>query len=244
MRKIYQFLLLLLFAMPCVAQTHFVSVDWQLLPAIHTLPEVIESISLPDDYRSYDYKVKIEFPEFENLEAKDAELIKATGELLPAYPTAQTEISISAHKGFLNVRFVPIVYRNGRYQRINSFKVSVTSTPINQITRSVDATRSDVVANSILSSGNIVKIRVPDTGVYQLTNAELRRMGFSNPDKVHVYGYGGYLLSNRFSEHSEGDLSLAPSYRTSNALSFYARGTVRWSWRINAFVHTRNYRSD
>ena len=244
MRKIYQFLLLLLFAIPCVAQTHFVSVDWQLLPAIHTLPEVIESISLPDDYRSYDYKVKIEFPEFENLEAKDAELIKATGELLPAYPTAQTEISISAHKGFLNVRFVPIVYRNGRYQRINSFKVSVTSTPINQITRSVDATRSDVVANSILSSGNIVKIRVPDTGVYQLTNAELRRMGFSNPDKVHVYGYGGYLLSNRFSEHPEDDLPLVPSYRTSNAILFYARGTVSWSWSSNAFVHKRNYSSD
>ena len=244
MRKIFHFLILLLFAIPCVAQSHFVTVDWQLLPEIHTLPEVIESITLPDDYRSYDYQANIEFPEFENLDAKTVELIKETGETFPAYPIAKTEISISAHKGYLNVRFVPIVYRNGRYQRINSFKVSVTSTPIIAKTRASVDTRTNELSNSILSTGNIVKIRVPDTGVYQLTNSELRRMGFNNPENVHVYGYGGYLLSNTFSNHPYDDLPLVPSFRTANALLFYARGSVSWTWSNNAFLRTRNYCSD
>lgn len=43
-----------------------------------------------------------------------------------------------------------------------------------------------------------MKIRVSDTGVYRITQAELRKMGFSNPDKVRIYGYGGYLLSEKF----------------------------------------------
>ena len=37
------------------------------------------------------------------------------------------------------------------------------------------------------------KDKVSSTGVYQLTNELIRRAGFSNPDKVKIYGYGGNL---------------------------------------------------
>ncbi|MEE0084134.1 MAG: hypothetical protein UE068_07940, partial [Paludibacteraceae bacterium] len=44
---------------------------------------------------------------------------------------------------------------------------------------------------SILSNGKTVKIRVQEEGVYTISYNELRNMGFSNPKKVHLRGYGG-----------------------------------------------------
>ena len=63
-------LLILLIAFPAAAQNHFVAVDWNMLPEIQTLPEMVEEIPLPDDFRSYSYQVSIEFPEFEDLDDK------------------------------------------------------------------------------------------------------------------------------------------------------------------------------
>ena len=236
-------LLILFIALPIAAQNHFVAVDWNMLPEIQTLPEMVEEIPLPDDFRSYSYQVSIEFPEFQDLDEKTSIAIRETGVTLPDYPQPVTEISISAHKGFLNVRFVPVVYRNGRYQRINSFKLSLTSTSKDEV-KSSRITRSESITNSVLANGNFVKIRVGETGIYQITNTELRRMGFTSPDKVRVYGYGGYLLSNSFQQHPCDDLPEVPAYRTSNALLFFARGTVNWNWSSNAFLRTRNCYSD
>ena len=53
---------------------------------------------------------------------------------------------------------------------------------------------------SKLATGRWVKITIPDNGVYEITYSELRKMGFSNPGKVHVYGVGG----NRINEKLNG----------------------------------------
>ena len=49
---------------------------------------------------------------------------------------------------------------------------------------------AEYAANSCLSTGKWVKIQVNETGIYKLTNADLRQMGFSDPGKVSVHGYG------------------------------------------------------
>lgn len=51
-------------------------------------------------------------------------------------------------------------------------------------------------------------------------------MGFSRPEKVRVFGYGGYLLSQRFNEHPAADLPEVPLLRLSDGVLFYGRGTV------------------
>lgn len=43
---------------------------------------------------------------------------------------------------------------------------------------------------SRLNSGHWVKIATDSEGVYQLTYDKLRELGFSDPSKVQVYGYG------------------------------------------------------
>ena len=239
------YILILFIVFPVSAQDRFITLDWQKLPAVQTLPEISESIPLSDDFYLNNYDVKIEFPEFVDLASEAVVELIAKGVTLPDYPQAEVSVVTSADKAFLNVRFVPVVYRKGIYQRINSFKLSVISTPISAIT--LAATRAVTLAtteNSVLSSGRFVKIRVSDTGVYRITQAELRKMGFSNPDKVRLYGYGGYLLSEKFSEHPADDLPEVPLYRGGDGVLFYARGTLHWKKTGDTFVRIKNFYSD
>lgn len=239
------YILLLFVIFPASAQNRFITLNWQELPAAQTLPEVVENIPLPDDFRFYTYQVKIEFPEFVDLDPEAAAELTRKKVNLPDYPQAETSVGVAAYEGILNVRFVPVVYRGGVYQRINSFKLSVISTPVPVAARASRAVASTkTTENSVLSSGRFVKIRISDSGVYRITSAELRGMGFSNPDKVRLYGYGGYLLSNRFSEHPADDLPEVPLYRSGDGVLFYARGTLHWEKSGNTFVRIKNFYSD
>ena len=47
--------------------------------------------------------------------------------------------------------------------------------------------------HSVLSYGRWAKIRIPETGIYTLSDELLRDAGFTDPSKVKVYGYGGAL---------------------------------------------------
>ena len=40
--------------------------------------------------------------------------------------------------------------------------------------------------NSVLSEGNWVKISIPQSGVYLISNSDLQKWGFSDPSKVHI----------------------------------------------------------
>ncbi len=96
---------------------------------------------------------------------------------------------------------------------------------------------------SLLASGKWVKIRVKDEGVYQLTSATLKNMGFSNPDKVRLYGYNLPVLPEAKIENIADDMAEIPAYRKSNGtMLFYSCGTTRWKKTLSgtAFTHTNN----
>ena len=107
---------------------------------------------------------------------------------------------------FWNSPLSPIVERNGKKQFLVSFMIALTSRPksalakkksVRTMSTRVGSASSDVAsryaAHSVLANGKWAKIKVSSTGVYQLTNELIRRAGFSNPDKVKIYGYGGNL---------------------------------------------------
>lgn len=236
--------ILLFLVLPVSAQNGFITLDWQELPAVQTLPTVTETLPLPSDFRSRAYQVNIEFPELEPLAREAVSELSKQGISLPESPKLETSVRVSAHQGFLQVSFIPVICRDGQYQRIRSFKLSLTSSGV--ATRSSVGVAASTTTNSVLSSGRFVKIRVSGTGVYRITTAELSKMGFTRPDKVRLYGYGGYLLSQEFALHPADDLPEVPLYRKANALLFYARGTV--SWKVNgahtAFSRIQNFYSN
>lgn len=83
-------------------------------------------------------------------------------------------------------------------------------------------------ASSRLSSGKWVKIRVADEGMQLLTVEQLKNMGFSDPAKVNVYGYGGRRLPETLGAATPDDLPMQTVARTSRGILFFGAGTVRW----------------
>lgn len=83
--------------------------------------------------------------------------------------------------------------------------------------------------SSVLKSGKWVKVGVEETGVYEISYATLRQMGFSNPSQVSVYGRGGRVLPEAFVSNSgqlqlSDDLSPVRVIHEDDMLYFYGLG--------------------
>ena len=208
------------------------------------IPYYTYTLELGRDYQSHDYNVTIEYPEFASLTKKEIAAIEKSGIHLPSYPEVKTNISVSAKHGTLIAVFIPLVYRDGTYQRINSFKLSVLKQEKKSLMHSAKANeKSKYADNSVLASGKWVKVRVTDTGVYQITNSELAKMGFSNPAKVKLYGYGGRILPENMMKSKVDDLQEIPLWREDNYVLFYGYGTIRWEKNGSTYIHTPNHYS-
>jgi len=98
---------------------------------------------------------------------------------------------------------------------------------------------------SLLGSGKWVKIRIASSGIYKLTYQDLTNMGFSNPAKVRVYGFGGALMTEAFKypkrdSKTNGDLPEVPVYKGSDFVLFWGQGVVSWRLSSDQFVQTNN----
>ena len=202
------------------------------------------------DYADSVYSVSIEYPEFIDMSATDIARYQALTDVLPpAMPAIRQYVGVARRRGTLYVSFVPIVFRDGRFQKLVSFKLNTHSQPLpsgrGALARSTEGrlfsspARSGVATHSVLSTGTWVKIRVAETSIYQLTDALCRKAGFSDPSRVKVYGYGGALQPEALSADyllSTDDLQEVPTCMVNGRRLFRATGPVGWS---NNTVKTR-----
>lgn len=86
------------------------------------------------------------------------------------------------------------------------------------------ADSSRYASESVLNSGKWVKIQVAEDGIYKLTAADLKKMGFSNLDKVAVYGYGGWPLDEDFSTTYIDDVPEVAVWRVRIICCFMGKG--------------------
>ncbi|MBO4370356.1 MAG: type IX secretion system sortase PorU [Paludibacteraceae bacterium] len=128
------------------------------------------------------------------------------------------------------IEFLPIIRRNNTYQRLVSAQLQISRRPQMRA-----GNPSNVYApHSKLSTGRWVKIAVEKTGIQALSYSDLRSMGFENPSKVRVFGYGGYPIANNFSEvfpRTNDDLVEQPTLTTTNTsgeqqIIFYGKGAT------------------
>lgn len=104
------------------------------------------------------------------------------------------------------------------------------------------ADSSRYASESVLNSGKWMKIQVAEDGIYKLTAADLKKMGFSNLDKVAVYGYGGWPLDEDFSTTYIDDVPEVAVWRGADYLLFYGKGPRKWEYSFSdkSFIHTNN----
>ncbi len=196
------------------------------------LPHYFYQYDLGREYASRTYTVSVEYPEYQYMEipAGLEEQVKA----LPRDPLPETRLSISAHEGILQVDLLPFVYREGRLMRLTSFRLVMSEGPVaRSLVRGVSLTAEAVAtetyaSHSLLASGRWVKISVPYSGVFKLTESKLRELGFNNPSKVRLYGYGGALLAEDLNGSHPDDLCEVPMYRGNGYALFYGKGPVSW----------------
>uniref|UniRef100_UPI004024FD56 C25 family cysteine peptidase n=1 Tax=Candidatus Limisoma sp. TaxID=3076476 RepID=UPI004024FD56 len=93
--------------------------------------------------------------------------------------------------------------------------------------------------SSVLSSGKWVKIKVGETGVYEITGEQLKQFGFSDPKKVKIFGTGGIQTTDNYNKDYTDDLEQVPAMRTGDKLYFYANGLTYEE--IRSIDYTTNF---
>ncbi len=226
------------------------------------MPYFTYSIPLANNYADSVYTVSIVYPEFISMSRGDVQKYqKITSELPPELPAVQQQLVVERKRGALEVYFVPVVYREGEYKKLVSFMLRLESrakAPAllkkNQAkaqTRAEDSGETSdssarYAAHSVLATGRWAKIRVPETGVYQLTESLIKKAGFSSLDKVKIYGYGGELQPEKMTAQylaDTDDLKEVATCTVNGKRLFHARGPVSWESET-AKTRTRNPYSD
>ena len=248
---------LLLLTGLCASAQEFFNLTAQEVKIDSVLPLFTYTKELGAGYADSTYTVTIEYPEFIDMSETDvARLRKITDRELPAMPEIQQYIGVSRKRGTLYAAFTPLVYRDGKYQKLVSFMLKVRGTRCEvRGARSPHTLRHSRTSylvprtsnsHSVLSTGRWAKIRVPESGVYQLTEALIRQAGFSSINKVKIYGYGGALQPERLTAEylsETDDLQEVPTCNVGGRRLFYGVGPVSWDSNT-ATTRTRNPYSD
>lgn len=252
--KLFLSLCLILMALPVEASQKFFNLTSQEVKVDSMLPQFIYSIPLKGNYQDSIYTVEVKYPEYLDMTPSDiAHYNRLSGAVLPEQVVVNQQVTTCRKQGVLMVSFMPLVFRNNRYQSLVSFMLDVKARPLARAQRkamaqSRAAASSDEIyaSHSVLANGKWAKIRVSESGIHQLTESVVRQAGFSNINKVKIYGYGGNLQNEALyaSELKEqDDLKEVPQCVVDGKHYFYAKGPVSWNSQTE-LNRTRNPYSD
>jgi len=220
-----------LFTSHAVAQRFF-NLTAQEVEIDSLLPVFTYAYPVGAQYADSVYSVSIAYPEFIPMSEDDIRRYQQiSNEPLKAMPDVKQWMSVSRKKGTLYVSFMPLVYRNGQYQKLVSFMLDIKGKSLAaRRSRRADATER-YADNSVLREGTWVKICIPKTGIYQLTDDLIRSAGFSHLSKVKIYGYGGGLQPELLTADylmETDDLMELPTCEVNGRKLFYGIGPVTW----------------
>ncbi len=221
------------------------TLDWQAMPLDSVLPRYTEVIPLVSDYRLYDYSVSILYPEWKEMTKAESRKMQQWADSVSEDLRIRSYVGVMRGQGLLDVDFIPVVKRDGKYLKLVSAKMEIRANEnvtANELiapkARKAAAKVSERYArNSRLASGRWVKVSIKEDGMYRLTRSALQQMGFSKPENVHLYGYGGHRLDEVSNPQSEyDDLEEVPLYQSdNNTWLFWGNGLVHWDGEQRIF---------
>lgn len=214
------------------------------------LPVFTHVEELGRNYADSIYTVSIKYPEFMVMSKQDAARCEQLFQQLPGeLPQVFTQQVVDRKNGRLEMMFTPVVVREGKWMKLVSFMLCIESKAVEErqlmVESRANSASSRYAEHSVLASGRWAKIRVPETGIYQITETLIKKAGFSNLNKVKVYGYGGAPQPERLTATyliETDDLKEVPLCVVNGRRLFRAQGPVTWN-RYNA-QRSRNAFSD
>lgn len=221
-----------------------------------SIPIVEEQVRLGHLLDTDTFNITLEFLETERLSQVEVRQLRQQGFVPSEQPVLQVVKGVSRRETLADVSFVPVVCRDGKWLRITSYKLKVRNigprilTSMRNVAQYVETVSytGRYASHSVLAVGKWVKIKVKEEGIYQLSNSQLRKMGFPNPSKVKLYGYGGRLLPEKFDyDTADGlidDLCEVPLYRREGDVLFFAEGLLRYGstgLTVNTYANDSYY---
>ena len=212
--------------------------------AQHTdaLPFFQYSVELNGRYSVADvpFVVRIENEVFIPLEADEVEFVGDAW--FDSQPILETSISTTRGNSTFHISIFPIVRQDGELLKLASFDLVLEENPV--AVRGLRASpMRTYVANSVLSQGRFIKVRITESGVHRISHADLRSRGI-DPANVRMFGYGGAKLSENSLDPYTSDLPEIAIFDTGSAILFFAQGVTSWSFdaspNVNMFVRTLN----
>ena len=173
---------------------------------------------------------------------------------LTSSPQLEAVVLLEMKKPILQYSIVPFRKYGNFIEKLITFTVEYTTVNAVNTFRATNTT----ALNSVLASGNWIKIGIVETGLYKLTPAQLISLGFnvnSDPRNFRIYGNGGLQLPERNSDYYPDDLyenailvngESDGIWNDGDAAFFYAKGNTRWTYDAvkGIFKHSRNLYSD
>jgi hypothetical protein len=250
MRRFITGVILTMLAFAANAQQVFFNLTAEEVRIDSVLPYFSYRQMLGANYNDSVYAVEIDYPEFIDMMPGDIEKYQLISDEVPGMlPEMDTHVAVERKKGVLETGFTPIVYRDGKYKKLVSFMLRITATPKQKMHKAQSSkfqvpSSERYTETSVLATGNWAKIRVSQSGIHQLTDAVIKRAGFSSLDKVKIYGYGGALQNEKLVGEelvALDDLKEVPTCTVDGRRLFYAQGPVSWN---SSDVRVRNPYSD
>jgi len=193
------------------------------------------------------YKAVLSNSVFEPVSTEEARILSDAA-VFSSEPVMETRYLVDRGSRLFDVQILPFVFRDGKFFKLISFDLSISETALPQ--QAKNAFTHSFASSSVLAQGKFVKVKLAETGIYKLTYEDLVSMGI-NPANVRVFGYGGGVLDQNFTQTKPDDLSEIPIwmekgsdgiFNSGDYILFYAQGVVRWSFDKNKsmFVHKNN----
>ncbi|HYQ58685.1 MAG TPA: type IX secretion system sortase PorU [Draconibacterium sp.] len=179
----------------------------------------------------------IENPVFEEIQS---ELNAALSSKIPSDLVINTTLLQAGTARKIELQIIPLKQENGKIFRLKSFQLRSIPVVYKKLVQAINWK-----SESVLSSGKWVKIRTSGKGIYKIPFSKLNEWGFTDPEKVGVFGSGGQLLPEDPGTIAYDDLEECAIWTANNSgeecLFFYAPGTTEWHLNNPGFfVHKRN----
>lgn len=245
MKKYLLLILLCSIALRLSADTthEFTTLDWAEM-RIDTLPPYYtEVVPLESDYRLNDYTVTLLYPEYAPLTADEQAFVELYDSLITSDIRIESQVAVQRKVGYLDISFIPLIRRGQQYLKLKSAKLTITATPKQTAQRAPKTPKSRYASHSVLAEGRWVKISITTDGMYRLTRSALKAMGFTRPEKVRLFGYGGHRQSERLdADHDFDDLEEVPLYYSTATDSwlFWGNGLMHWQGNTRIKNHYAN----
>ena len=152
---------------------------------------------------------------------------------------------------YLYISFIPIIRKGSKAEKLTAFTFNYSEKPGDP----EKSYRKSYTDESVLNTGDWVKIKISADGLYKITYDQLTGWGFSNPENIKVYGNGGTMLPKANNITRADDLVQNPVmmekggdgvFNSGDYIVFYGKGPHGWTYKASdsMFLHTLHDYSD